>query len=188
MLARASPRAPGLVAMLYGVMLMVGVSTGQGSFTQPLRGLVASAGPVAAGSAKVAHAELQFEEVKGLDGLEAALADARARQQPVMLDYYADWCVSCKEMEAFTFTDGDVIASLDGVILLRTDVTANDALDKALLKSHGLFGPPAILFFSPDGDELAPFRVVGYQNADKFLGTVRAALDASEAASLRAAL
>ena len=85
-----------------------------------------------------------------------------------MLDYYADWCVSCKEMERYTFTDPDVKAALANTMLLQTDVTANDDEDKALLERFGLFGPPAILFFAPNGEELRNLRVVGFMNAPRF--------------------
>ena len=118
-----------------------------------------------------------FQQVKGSEGLAQALAQARAQGRPVMLDFYADWCVSCKEMEKYTFTDPAVHAALQGAMLLQSDVTANDAQDQALLKQFGLFGPPAILFFSPQGEELATRRVVGYVPADEFAGHVRATLN-----------
>jgi thiol:disulfide interchange protein DsbD len=85
-----------------------------------------------------------------------------------MLDFYADWCISCKEMERFTFVDPRVQQALSNVVLLQADVTANNADDKALLKRFDLFGPPGILFFGKDGKEL-PVRVIGFQSADKFV-------------------
>jgi thiol:disulfide interchange protein DsbD len=93
-----------------------------------------------------------------------------------MLDFYADWCVSCKELERYTFSDSVVQATLADVVLLRTDVTADDARDQALLKALGLFGPPAILFFGPDGRERPEYRVVGYVEADFFEAHVRKAV------------
>ena len=93
-----------------------------------------------------------------------------------MLDYYADWCVSCKEMERFTFTDEAVQASLGDAVLLQTDVTANDEQDKALLKQFGLFGPPAILFFDPTGEERRQFRVIGFMSSDEFAPLVQRAV------------
>jgi len=86
----------------------------------------------------------------------------------VMLDFYADWCVACKEFESLTFSDEAVRQRLAGVTLLRVDVTANNARDKALMRKYGLFGPPALLFFAPAGNELGEARVVGFQDAEAF--------------------
>jgi len=92
-----------------------------------------------------------------------------------MLDFYADWCVSCKEMERLTFTDPAVQSRLKSAILLQADVTQNSAEDKELLKKFGLYGPPGLLFFDVQGKELADFRVVGYQDAEKFLNSLQRA-------------
>ena len=89
-----------------------------------------------------------------------------------MLDFYADWCVSCKEMEHFTFSDPRVRKELDALLLLQVDVTANNAEHKALLKRFSLFGPPGIIFFDAQGNEVKGLRVIGYQNADRFLRTL----------------
>ncbi|HEX7217762.1 MAG TPA: protein-disulfide reductase DsbD [Burkholderiales bacterium] len=106
----------------------------------------------------------------------ASLADLQARLQApgklVMLDFYADWCVSCKEMESFTFSDPRVRAQLDQMLLLQADVTANNEADKALLKRFSLFGPPGIIFFDAQGQEIKGLRVIGYQNAERFLKTL----------------
>jgi len=96
----------------------------------------------------------------------------------VMLDFYADWCVSCKEMEQFTFTDPRVIERMQQMLLLKADVTANNRDDRALLKQFGLFGPPGIIFFEPGGQEIESIRVVGFQNADKFTDTLERVLSA----------
>jgi len=92
-----------------------------------------------------------------------------------MLDFYADWCVSCKEMEAFTFSDARVKAKLDTMLLLQVDVTANTAEHQQLLKRFHLFGPPGIVFFDAQGREIRGLRVIGYQNADRFLVTLERA-------------
>lgn len=92
-----------------------------------------------------------------------------AAGQPVMLDFYADWCVSCKEMERFTFSDPAVQAKLAGFKLLKADVTANNADHKALLARFGLFGPPGILFFDKNGKENKAVRVVGFMPASEFI-------------------
>jgi thioredoxin:protein disulfide reductase len=107
--------------------------------------------------------------VKTTAELDAALAQAASSGKPAMLDFYADWCVSCKEMEKLTFTDPRVREQFAGMVLLQADVTANNADDKALLKRFRLFGPPGILFFGSDGVEVQGARVVGYQDADRFL-------------------
>ncbi|HKR39672.1 MAG TPA: thioredoxin fold domain-containing protein, partial [Paraburkholderia sp.] len=107
---------------------------------------------------------LVFAPVRSPAQLDAALKTAG---KPSMLDFYADWCVSCKEMEKFTFSDPRVQARLAELGLLRADVTANNSDDQALLKRFGLFGPPGIIFFDTQGREV--LRVVGYENADRFL-------------------
>ena len=100
--------------------------------------------------------------------MNAALADARAQNKTVMLDFYADWCVSCKEMEVLTFSDPAVQQALSNAVLLQADVTPNDELDRALYKHFKIIGPPSIMFFDREGNELKNYRVIGYMNAEKF--------------------
>jgi len=120
--------------------------------------------------------------VKTLAELEATLAASGGR--PAMLDFYADWCVSCAEMEHFTFHDNRVAARLDKMLLLQADVTKNSDDDKELLKRFKLFGPPGIIFFNGAGQEVAGARVVGFQNADTFLASLdRAAATTTAAAA-----
>ncbi len=118
---------------------------------------------------------LAFQRIKTVDDLERAVASATAAGKPVMLDFYADWCVSCKEMETFTFTDAAVQAALAGAVLLQADVTANDDADKALLARFEIFGPPTIAFFGADGVERKNFRLVGFAPAPRFAEHVKAA-------------
>jgi thiol:disulfide interchange protein DsbD len=118
---------------------------------------------------------LAFEKVKDVAELDARLAAAQADGKTVMLDFYADWCVSCIEMEQGTFTDALVQSRLKGVVLLQADVTLNSADDRALMARFGLFGPPGILFFNPQGQEQAGARVIGYQNAQDFLKSLQKA-------------
>jgi thiol:disulfide interchange protein DsbD len=113
---------------------------------------------------------LQWTRIKDTAELNQRLANANGKI--VLLDFYADWCVSCKEMERYTFSDAAVQAKLKNAILLQADVTANSIDDKTLLKRFGLFGPPATLFFDAHGKELADDRVVGYQDAQQFLMSV----------------
>ena len=161
-------KGTGLVMLVYGVLVMVGVAGGGGDLFQPLKGVALVAG-------ERSEHELEFRPVKGIDGLNAELGPAAARGQVVMVDYYADWCVSCKEMERFTFSDPAVQAALSNV-LLQTDVTANDAADRALLAEFGLFGPPAIQFFDSDGRERRELRVVGFMDAVDFRRVVERAI------------
>lgn len=160
----------GLVMLIYGALLLVGAAAGSKSILQPLKGLV-----IAGESGASSHA-VQFETIKGMEGLNAALQKAGQENKPLMLDLYADWCISCKEMEAYTFSDARVQQALSGVILVQADVTHNDAADQELLKKLGLFGPPAILFYTKDGVEQRPYRVVGFMPAAEFSQHVNRAL------------
>jgi thiol:disulfide interchange protein DsbD len=149
----------GIVMLLTGAALLAGALAGNRDPLQPLAGL--------RGQALAAEArKLPFEPVRSVAELDNRLA---AVDRPVMLDFYADWCVSCKEMERFTFADPAVQAKLAGFTLLKADVTANTPEDKALLARFGLFGPPGIIFFSPGGKEIAGLRVIGYQKAAIFM-------------------
>ena len=116
---------------------------------------------------------LVFERVASLAALEARIKQASANHQPVMLDFYADWCISCKEMEAYTFTDPKVKQALAGFVLLQADVTKDSEDDKALLAKFNLIGPPAILFFGADAQEKTAHRVIGYQDAETFIKTLQ---------------
>lgn len=150
----------GLVLLVYGILLLVGVAAGGRDPLQPLRGV-----GLFANTAREART-LPFRRIKTVADVEQALRAAGGR--PVMLDFYADWCVSCQEMERETFADPRVRAALAGMVTLQADVTANDAADQALMQQFGLIGPPAILFFGPDGREHREYRVIGFVAADSF--------------------
>jgi len=153
----------GLVLALLGVLQFVGIASGGRDPAQPLARLAqAQAGASAAGTA---DAGPRFERVATVAELDQRL---RSASRPVMLDFNADWCVSCKEMEAQTFVDPGVHARLDKALLLRADVTANSEADRALLKRFHLFGPPGLIFFDAQGRELEGARVVGFQDATRF--------------------
>ncbi len=154
----------GIIMLIAGASLLVGVLSGSRDPLQPLAHLKTS------GQAIAAEAEhLPFTRVKNLEELNSKLTNA---SQPVMLDFYADWCVSCKEMEKFTFSDPAVRAKLAGLTLLQVDVTANTPDDKALLQRFNLFGPPGIIFFNKKGEETKANRIVGFQNASTFLANL----------------
>lgn len=154
-------KAAGLVFVAVGLTQLIGVATGGRDALMPLAHLTGN----------VQHGPT-FQRVRSVAELETALA--RTGGRPAMLDFYADWCVSCKEMEKLTFTDPQVRAIMDRIVLLQVDVTANNADDKALLKRFGLFGPPGILFFDAEGREIPKARVIGYQNASRFLQSLSA--------------
>ena len=109
-----------------------------------------------------------FRRIKTVAELDRVVAESAAAGKPAMLDFYADWCISCKEMERDTFTDPAVRAALANVTLLQADVTANDADDQALLQRFGIFGPPTIAFWRADGVEQKNYRVVGFMPAAEF--------------------
>lgn len=161
-LRSALQRAFGLVALVLGLMQIVGAASGG---NDPLRPLAHwGVAPVGTSTLPV------FQRVDDLPAFEAALAAAAGR--PVMLDFYADWCVSCKEMERFTFSQAQVAARLAGAVLLKADVTANTEGQRALLRRFRLFGPPGTLFFDPSGQEVVAARVVGFQGAERFKQTL----------------
>jgi thioredoxin:protein disulfide reductase len=174
--AFAPVRAAGLLAMIYGILVLIGAASGS---TDPLQPLDRLSARVASDEARSEQHGLSFVRIKTVEDLERAVVAAGAVQKPVMLDFYADWCVSCKEMEKYTFTDAQVQAALANVVLLQADVTANDAADQALLKQFGIFGPPTIAFFGTDGLERKNYRLVGFSPAEKFRDHVTAALAAS---------
>ena len=149
----------GVLALVLGVALLVGAFSGNRDLLQPLAGLRGA-------GATERVKELKFQQVSGLPELEQRLQAARGR--PVMLDFWAEWCVSCVEMDRFTFSDPRVQARLKQFVLLRSDVTANSPEHRALLRRFSLFGPPGIVFFDPQGMEL-PLRVIGYQPPERFL-------------------
>jgi thiol:disulfide interchange protein DsbD len=166
----------GGLAIIYGILLVIGAATGGSNPLQPLA--TASFGG-AGGEAVASHDELPFQHIKTVDDLDREIATASQQGKSVMLDFYADWCVSCKEMEAFTFTDTQVQAALSNTVWLQADVTANDAEDKALLDRFGVFGPPTIIFFGTDGEQRHGYEVVGYMKAEAFAEHVHKAIAAA---------
>ena len=152
----------GVLLLIYGIIILLGLASGNRNVFQPLKGL----GALSSSTSNAEH--LTFTQIKGVDGLNAELAKAKKSGKTVMLDFYADWCVSCKEMEHFTFSNSSVQKALSNVVLLQADVTPNDELDTELYKHFGIIGPPSIMFFDVDGVERRNYRVVGYMKADEF--------------------
>lgn len=162
----------GFLAIIYGIVLLLGALTGGSNPLQPLASINLGAATTVA---EAEHA-LPFRRVKTVDDLDRELAAASSQGKSAFLDFYADWCVSCKEMEAYTFTDGDVQAALSNTVWLQADVTANDEADQALLERFGVFGPPTIIFFGADGLQRHGYEVVGYMKAADFAEHLRQAL------------
>ncbi|MSP27476.1 MAG: protein-disulfide reductase DsbD [Methylococcales bacterium] len=154
----------GLMMLAYGVLLLIGVSMGNSNPLKPLQGF-------AMNTAQAAEQGSIFQRIRA-DELDAKLKQASADGKKVMLDFYADWCISCKEMEAYTLSDAKVKQALSGFVLLQVDITENSAADKALLEKFKLIGPPAILFFGIDQQEHPEHRVIGYQDVDTFLASL----------------
>ena len=153
-------RAIGVVFVLLGAVQLTGLATGGRDAWAPLAHLTGKS-----------HQKIAFKRIHSIAELDQTIAAARGR--PVMLDFYADWCVACVEMEKLTFTDPAVSAKMQEILLLQVDVTANSADDKALLKRFSLFGPPGIIFFDSDGKELKKPRVIGFQSPSVFLQSLK---------------
>ena len=153
-------KGAGVIVLVVGVSMLVGALAGSRDPLRPLAGLFGDAGRVA---------PVRFERVRTMVELDARLQSAG---RPVMLDFYADWCVTCKEMERDTFTDAWVAGRLSQLLLLQIDVTANSDEDKAILKRFRLFGPPGIIFFDDAGRENVAVRVIGFQPPERFLNAL----------------
>ena len=153
----------GVLCLIYGILLMVGAASGGSHLLKPLANFNIHQKP-----AFQQHA-LPFKTIKNIDELTVSLDRAAKNKQRVMLDFYADWCVTCKQMEAYTFSDPSVQAALKNTVLIQADVTKNDDEDQALLKTFSLIGPPAIIFFDLDSSEIKQSRVIGYMEPTHFL-------------------
>jgi thiol:disulfide interchange protein DsbD len=171
-----SPRASlrlakgfGMLACLYGALLLIGATLGGDDPLRPFPERVLAQGPVGSGAlGSTAAPKLEFRKIQSIAALDTALAEARAAGKPVMLDFSANWCVSCKEMEARTFPDAGVLGALKPFLLLRADVTDNTDDDQALLKRFHSFGPPTIAFFDAHGIERENFKLVGFVPPQEF--------------------
>jgi len=153
-------KAVALVVCALGLVQLVGVATGGREVLAPFAHL----------SGKPSKSHIEFARIRSIAELDQALERAKRQGKPVMLDFYADWCVACKEMEKFTFTDERVQSKFAEIVPLQADVTANNDDDKALLKRFNLYGPPGIIFFGLNSKESG--RVIGFQNADNFVNSM----------------
>ncbi len=162
---RLMARFAGLVLAVVGVAQLLGALGGGSDPLQPLAGVIGG---------RLETRELAFRTIKSSADFDRELAAAQAAGKPVLFDFYADWCVSCKEMEKYTFTDPAVHAALANVVLLKADVTANDAVDQALMQRFGIIGPPATLFFGGHGEH-RELRLVGYEKAEPFVDRIQRA-------------
>jgi thiol:disulfide interchange protein DsbD len=163
-------KALGVLLLIGGAAELIGVAAGSGDVVQPLRGVTSSAG-----GAGAAAKTLAFRRIKSGADVDREIAAAKAAGKPLILDFYADWCVACKEMEKYTFSDPGVQRALSGFVLLQADVTANDDVDTALMQRYSIVAPPDTLFFGADGIEKKPLRLTGEENAEKFLQRVASA-------------
>ena len=157
----------GLVVLIYGALFLVGLAAGGKDTLQPLRGVVVGGG--------AAEQHLAFKRIKTIEDLQAELDAAQASGRPVMLDFYADWCVYCIQMEKNTFPDPAVQAALGDAVLLQADVTAQDEADKALQQHIGIPAPPAMIFWGADGQERRNYRLLGYMGPEDFAVHVQGA-------------
>ena len=164
----------GIAMLIYGVILLIGAVTGARDPFNPLRNITAGSAVTASGVHASQH--LAFQRIKSVEDFNTALQQSSAAGKTVMLDFYADWCTYCIKMEDNTFSDARVQQALSNVTILQADVTANDAIDLALLNHFNLFAPPAILFFGTDTGERRNYRLVGYMDADDFLAHLQGAL------------
>ena len=163
-------KALGLLVLVYGIALILGSLSGSKNPMQPL----ANIGIFNQGN--TTNNELHFKRIKSIEDLDYELTLAASQKKSVMLDFYADWCVSCKEMEAYTFVDRDVQTALSNTVLLQADVTANDNIDQTLLNKLNVFGPPTIIFYDNNGFKRDGYEVVGYMKAREFAAHTQAAL------------
>ncbi|MBX9912713.1 MAG: protein-disulfide reductase DsbD [Pseudomonadaceae bacterium] len=160
----------GLILLVYALASWIGALQGQSDPLRPL-GTIASN----TSTAPTASAHSSWQTIRTAAELKQALANAKAAQQPLLLDWYADWCISCKVIEREVLNNAEVISALAGYQLIRFDMSASTPEQRALLDSYQLFGPPALLFFAASGDEQHDLRVIGEINASDFAARVRRA-------------
>ena len=160
--SRANVKALGFMILLYGISLLVGGMAGAKNILHPLDPFIAQ---VQAAPIKAQHKK--FEKITSIDELNAILAESKG--QKVMVDFYADWCTACKELEAKTFSDENVKTAMDNYVLVQVNLTANDEAARAISAKFGIFGPPAILFFDENGTRQKDADIVGFKEPQEFI-------------------
>ncbi len=165
----------GIIILIYGSTYLIGAAAGSKDLLQPLKGIFSGISNGAGNNGQ--ESRVIFRQIKGQQGLQLALANSVRQNIPSMLDFYADWCISCKVMEKYAFTHPGVVNALSGVSTLQADVTDNDAIDTQLMNSLGIYGPPAILFFNTQGEEIRGRRVVGEMSGEEFAAHIIATYD-----------
>jgi len=163
-------KSMGLVLLLLGAIEIIGAASGEDNWMEPLES-------INSGAQQVAVDHVNFQKIKSLTDLQAAVARANQAGKPAMLDFFADWCVECVRMERNTFGEPEIQALFQQIQPLQADVTPNDEVDQALMAEYGIIGPPAILFFDRNGKELRGFRLVGYFEPEEFAEHLRKVLD-----------
>ncbi len=169
-------KASGVFGIVYGALLLIGAASGAQDPLKPLQQLAGGSGQVFATSDGATEGQLRWQPVRDLPELKHAIAEGTSMGRPVLLDLYADWCISCKVMERSVFPKPEVASQLAQFYLVRADVTANNAADKALMNEYGLFGPPSMVFFAEDGRELTEIRVQGEIGAEALAAHLQAIL------------
>ena len=172
-------KTAGIVLIIYGASLLLGSFSGNNNPMQPLAKL-----NILQNDSTHTDNHVSFKRIKSLENLNFELTAAANENKPVMLDFYADWCVSCKEMEVYTFTDESVKNALSNLILIQADVTLNDTIDQALMRELDVFGPPTIIFFNRNGIRQKGYEIVGYMKAKEFAEHVNEALNVPEDRSI----
>ena len=164
----------GLIGFVYGALLIIGAASGGNDLLKPLNGLSTSNLKIATNSVNETQQdkEFKFKYFKSIADLEGHIAKASADGKPVLVDFYADWCVYCKKLDKQTFPDLNVQASLNDFVLLKADVTDNDEVDQALMEKLGLVGPPALLFYDTSGTEHRNFRIITFIEAEKLVSHI----------------
>jgi thioredoxin:protein disulfide reductase len=168
---RSLRKAMGLVLLLMGALEIVGAAYGGNDWLRPLQNL-------RSGEPNSSLRTITFQRIKSLEDLQAAVTRANRAGQPAMLDFYADWCVECIRMERNTFGEPEIQDLFGQVQPLQADVTGNDETDRALMDKYDIIGPPAILFFDSQGNEMRGYRLVGYFGPGEFAQHLRSVLEA----------
>lgn len=164
---RASVKALAVLLFLYGLMLFVGGFTGATNPLNPLERMSQPQEMLESVRPKKASSKLPFQTIHSIIDLEEILAESEGKK--VMLDFYADWCVACQELDHETFSDPDVIYELEDFVLIRADVTANSEDEKELSKEFGIYGPPGMIFFDEQGEQMEGRDLIGFHGPEAFL-------------------